>query len=71
MKKLEKEVDNMNKEEVLLKIKEMIDSNQYDIETILNIVPEELLNDVVMMLQNYVQQESDEIKEEMSDKKIK
>ena len=51
----------MSKEEALMKIKQIIESSNYDVEELLSIIPDDLLEDVVDMIKKQTKRESEEI----------
>lgn len=51
----------MSKEEILKKIEKIIISGNYDIEELLEAIPDYLLNDVVNLIEMRTQKESEDI----------
>lgn len=49
------------RQEALMKLKQIIESGNYDVEELLAVVPEELLEEVMHMVQVKTEQESEEI----------
>lgn len=65
-KMLGKEVDKMDNKELLLQLEKIISSNNYDIEKILEMVPDELKEELKNILKKNVQNESKTLKLEKS-----
>jgi len=61
MRDQERVVDNMSKEEALRKLKQIIVSSNYDVEELLEVTPDDLLEDVLNMIKERSQQESEDI----------
>ncbi len=55
----------MEREEFLAKVKKIIESGNYQIEELLNMVPEEYLEDVGLILKETVEKESEKILEKI------
>lgn len=51
----------MSKEEALRKLKQIIVSSNYDVEELLEVTPDDLLEDVLNMIKERSQQESEDI----------
>lgn len=56
----------MSKQETLRKIREIIQSGNYDVEELLSVVPDELLMEVTKLIQDQTKQESEEIQNNIS-----
>lgn len=64
----ERVVDNMDKKEMLMKIKQIVESGNYDVEELLTVIPNDLLEDVMSMIKNQAKQESEEIKLDLTNR---
>lgn len=68
---VERVIDNMNNTEkqiYLSKIKEAIKNGNYDLESLINSIPNELLPDVLELFQSKIQNESFMIENEINNK---
>lgn len=58
----------MKDKKILDKIKQIVESGNYDVEELLSVIPKELLLDVKDLIENQAKQESNEIKIDMTEK---
>lgn len=65
---LEKEVDNMDKNELLIKIEKIIKSGNYEIEELLEVIPDNLLEEVINMVEIHTKHESAEIQNDLKNR---
>lgn len=59
----------MYKDEMLKKIKQIIENGNYDVEELLKVIPDDLLEDVLNMVKLQTKQESEEIKIDINEKR--